>query len=178
MLIINIYYYRKLLTMKYTIVFLFISASYIFGQENINSDKINIGSKRQLFIDNYLLEKISDGVQLQMHNPIPKGIAIKHDSPWEGNGSAYHSVFMDGDIYRMYYRGRQMDIDSLLRKMDISTHYYCYAESTDGINWTKPNLGLYEFNGSKENNIILASKEFVDFNFKMGDNASFFKDEN
>ncbi len=31
----------------------------------------------------------------------------------------------------------------------------CYAESRDGIHWTKPNLGLVEVNGSKANNVIL-----------------------
>jgi hypothetical protein len=30
----------------------------------------------------------------------------------------------------------------------------CYAESRDGITWTKPKLGLFEFEGSMENNII------------------------
>ena len=31
----------------------------------------------------------------------------------------------------------------------------CYAESRDGTHWTRPKLGLVEFEGSKENNIIL-----------------------
>ena len=31
----------------------------------------------------------------------------------------------------------------------------CYAESKDGVNWTKPDLGLVEFNGNKKNNICL-----------------------
>ena len=30
----------------------------------------------------------------------------------------------------------------------------CYAESDDGLTWTKPNLGLFEFNGNPNNNII------------------------
>src|SRR5262249_7240453 len=30
----------------------------------------------------------------------------------------------------------------------------CYAESRDGIHWTKPDLGLFEFDGSKHNNIV------------------------
>ena len=30
----------------------------------------------------------------------------------------------------------------------------CYAESKDGIHWTKPDLGLFEFDGSKKNNIV------------------------
>ena len=29
-----------------------------------------------------------------------------------------------------------------------------YAESDDGINWVKPNLGIFTFNGSRDNNII------------------------
>ena len=30
----------------------------------------------------------------------------------------------------------------------------CYATSTDGIHWKKPNLGLVEYNGNKDNNIV------------------------
>jgi len=38
-------------------------------------------------------------------------------------------------------------------------HYLCLAESRDGITWTKPSLGLYEFQGSKDNNIISAAED-------------------
>jgi hypothetical protein len=31
---------------------------------------------------------------------------------------------------------------------------FCYAESTDGIVWTKPDLGLFSYNGSTANNIL------------------------
>ena len=30
----------------------------------------------------------------------------------------------------------------------------CYAESNDGIKWEKPNLGIFKFNGSGNNNIV------------------------
>jgi len=72
------------------------------------------------------------------------------DQPWESNGPGYTTVFNDSGIYRMYYhtnpRGRGNDNDE--------TQVTCYAESKNGINWYKPNIGLYEFNDSKENNII------------------------
>lgn len=35
----------------------------------------------------------------------------------------------------------------------------CYAESKDGIHWTKPELGLVEYNGSKANNICQIEAE-------------------
>ncbi|GIS61898.1 MAG: hypothetical protein CM1200mP2_41230 [Planctomycetaceae bacterium] len=62
-------------------------------------------------------------------------------------------VFRDGDLYRMYYRGS----DVIYTKDGFSTprpEVACYAESPDGIHWTRPDLGLFEFNGSKKNNII------------------------
>jgi hypothetical protein len=36
----------------------------------------------------------------------------------------------------------------------------CYAESPDGIHWTKPELGITTVNGSKHNNVILADPAF------------------
>ena len=41
----------------------------------------------------------------------------------------------------------------------VADWFSCYAESTDGIRWTKPELGIIEFQGSKKNNIILAGKD-------------------
>jgi hypothetical protein len=30
-----------------------------------------------------------------------------------------------------------------------------YAESEDGVDWVKPNLGLVEYHGGRENNLLL-----------------------
>jgi hypothetical protein len=48
--------------------------------------------------------------------------------------------------------------------------YACYAESKDGRNWVKPDLGLFEFAGSRKNNIVWAAKSL--------DNFTPFKDPN
>ncbi|OYZ31869.1 MAG: hypothetical protein B7X86_07585 [Sphingobacteriales bacterium 17-39-43] len=156
-----------------------INNNQVNGQQLIKNPEIDIGSKRQLFVDNYLIQAISGEAEIELHNPVPGEIVLKHDAPWEGNSSVYHSVFKDGEIYRMYYRGSQIDIDSVAKKISGSHPiFFCYAESKDGINWVKPNLGLYEYKGSKKNNIILANTNFKDLQLKVGDNASFFKDEN
>lgn len=52
----------------------------------------------------------------------------------------------------MYYRGAHWDVAA---KKEAHPEFTCYAESRDGLKWEKPKLGLFEFNGSKENNIIL-----------------------
>jgi len=115
------------------------------------SDAIDIGSRRELMVDDFLVDH-RDGVTLQLQKPIAREIAVVHDAPWEGNICGYHTVFRDGDLYRMYYRGSHYDDEtSELGHAEVT----CYAESRDGIHWEKPELGLVEFAGSKANNIIL-----------------------
>jgi hypothetical protein len=43
------------------------------------------------------------------------------------------------------------------KRAQLKTHecVVCYAESDDGITFTKPNLGLFDFNGEKNTNIVL-----------------------
>ena len=121
---------------------------------------IDIGSRRELFVDDLLIES-AGGVRLQLHRPRPAGKALIFDKPWEGNTSLYVTVFEDGDRYRMYYRGSvhpDYVIRSKVRPGETipadHPQLTAYAESRDGIEWTKPSLGLYEFNGSKENSIV------------------------
>ncbi len=115
---------------------------------------LDIGSRRELLVDDYLIERLTGGTALRMHPPVPREVALVADAPWEGNGSLYATVLQDGDRYRMYYRGGHYRLTpqeyTAARPLVI-----CYAESTDGVHWTKPELGLCEFGGSKANNILL-----------------------
>ena len=90
---------------------------------------------------------------LRLHRPTPQNVVLVTDAPWEGNGTNYVTVFQDGAKYRMYYRGSHY---SYLGGKDRpnTCDLYCYAESPDGIHWTKPELGLFAWNGSKQNNIV------------------------
>jgi len=114
-----------------------------------------IGDRRELFVDDTLIESVSGGARLRLHHPVPQEIVIEHDAPWEGSGSSYHSIFQDGDLYRMYYKA--WDLTAYIGGNKDIQHFCAYAESDDGIHWRKPNLGLHEFRGSKDNNILKAS---------------------
>ncbi len=115
---------------------------------------IEIGDRLELFLDGQLIGKLSGGAAQRLHHPTPQEVAIVFDAPWEGSGCGYHSVFQDGDLYRMYYRGWQLTVEG---KKLTQPHppVTCYAESRDGIHWTKPRLKRQPFEGSKDNNIIL-----------------------
>lgn len=116
-----------------------------------NEKPINIGDRLELFVDHYLIDKLSGDAELRLHQPIRREIAIAGDEPWEGNSCGYFTVFKDGDIYRMYYRGGEQKLKGEEKPHESVT---CYAESNDGIHWIKPHFNLFEYNGSKENNII------------------------
>lgn len=136
-----------------------------------------IGSRRELFVDDFLIGELTGGAARRLHHPQPRELAIVHDAPWEGSGSGYHSIFRDGDRYRMYYKAWHLDVRD--GKVNTSTHplFCCYAESDDGIHWRKPQLGLHEFNGSKANNIVLASGKLGPLNIDPG-HPAIFKDDN
>lgn len=119
---------------------------------------LDIGSRRELFVDGSLVGSIRGAAELRLHHPTPQDIAIIHDAPWEGSVSQYHVIFRDADRYQMYYRGQHLNIHR--RPEEGPGHpehqdVLAYAESIDGIRWTKPLLRLHEFGGSLDNNISL-----------------------
>lgn len=122
-------------------------------------EPLDVGSRRELFVDGALVGKLSGEARWQLHQPTPQEIVLVHDAPWEGSGSGYHSVFHDGERYRMYYKAWHLDVTA--ERVTTNSHpgYCCYAESDDGIHWRKPNLGLHEFKGSKDNNITIATEK-------------------
>ena len=136
-----------------------------------------IGSRRELFVDDFLIGELVGGAARLLHHPQPRELALVHDAPWEGSGSGYHSIFRDGERYRMYYKAWHLDVKD--GKVNTSTHplFCCYAESDDGIRWHKPELGLHEFQGSKANNIVLVSGKLGPLNIDPG-HPAVFKDDN
>ena len=115
------------------------------------AEPVDIGSRLEPLVDDHLIESLA-GVMQVLHEPVRREVVVMHDQPWEGNCCAYHTVFQDGDLYRMYYRGWQSG--ALSNGIPAHDPVVCYAESKDGIHWTKPDLGLFEFRGSKRNNIV------------------------
>ena len=128
----------------------------LLGGNGIAAEPVNIGSRRELFIDKHLVETMTGAARLQLHRPRKTDDVFVHDTAWEGNRSMYHTVFRDGDIYRMYYRGSEITVDG--KGYGIPYNVTCYAESRDGIHWRRPELGLVSFRGSTKNNIILSGE--------------------
>ncbi|UCF15022.1 MAG: hypothetical protein JSW59_16560 [Phycisphaerales bacterium] len=112
-----------------------------------------INDRWELLVDDYIIDRMKGEIELRLHSPTVQEVVLTHDKPWEGNTSGYHTIFKDGEICRMYYRGWNHDDKT---QKQLHPALVCYAQSRDGIHWERPNLGLVDFRESKENNIILS----------------------
>jgi len=102
---------------------------------------ITLDATRQLFLDDYLIAE-SENVARRVHavekhtaNPV-----LRATEPWEGGVAIlYGSVLRDGGKYRAWYH---------------AAGNVGYAESDDGVRWTKPRLGIVEVEGEDTNLVI------------------------
>jgi hypothetical protein len=120
----------------------------------------------QLLVDDHLIENrfdekfISSTVPHVLHAPQRTARPILDaDRPWEmGLGVAYPSVVFDAEAntFRMYY----MVYHEPMRQPGYPPggYFLAYAESDDGLAWTKPVLGLHPWAGSTRTNIVMVGE--------------------
>lgn len=152
-----------------------------------SAQPVEIGDGLQVMWEDRVVDAAKTTAPRVLHHPVNRGTVMIWDKPWEGGGTesvtVVNDVGADGKpLYRMYYIGWDMYGDVFGRngkggqKAENpmgSMLQSCYAESRDGLVWTRPNLGLVEFNGSKENNILMDDRTP-----NWGSGIVFFKDEN
>ena len=122
------------------------------------SESMRIGGYRQLFVDDHVVERRINcrrefnQVEKASFNPI-----IVCDKPWErGEGWYIERMTLIDDPHYGLLRAWYETIKTY--KDRPSETYMCYATSQDGVHWHKPNLGIVEFDGSKDNNIVAHPK--------------------
>jgi len=128
------------------------------GQDR-DAAALAVGLQRQLFVDGYVIDSM-DGVRLELGRPRDEGAVFHFDEPWEGPFSGYSTILHDTDRFLLYYRGLpEAGGDGTDRETT------CVALSDDGVTWTRPVLGVFEVDGSSENNVVLAHAAPVSHNF-------------
>lgn len=106
--------------------------------------EIDVGSRKQLFIDRRFIAA-SENVTFAMNPPEKHGIVLQAEYPWEAGWiGAGDTIIDDAGQYRMWYRCMARGKDGKLGR-----NSFCYAESTDGIHWKKPMLGLTKWPGDE-----------------------------
>ena len=143
------------------LVLLLLSGQFLQAEHHNAEKPLDIGTRLELFVDDYLIDSMTGEVDLKLHTTSSAGRVLDFYKPWEGTTCFYVSVVHGEGLYRMYYRGHSLPsaiAPSLVTPGETVVPEHkevtCYAESRDGRIWTKPSLGIVEFQGSKDNNII------------------------
>jgi hypothetical protein len=119
------------------------------------SAQVQVGSQKQLFLDDYIIESMEPGVYQLLNQPVkhPDNPLIRLGAEWERKGALSHGgdagkVFFDDErgVYRFY--GWMID-------WGTDKRFLFYAESKDGIHWVKPKLGQVNYLGHDTNFISL-----------------------
>lgn len=108
-----------------------------------------VGPEKLLFVDDAAVETMA-GLDRTLHSPVKReeNPLLIPEEPWETNGRFFvpFDVLREGEKLRVWY--------GCYRKSDNKLTFTCVADSTDGTHWDRPRLGLYDFEGSKDNNIV------------------------
>ena len=88
-------------------------------------------------------------------NPILKP-TFKPGTPDEGGAMQHGTVLLDDGRFRMWYTGWEIPGHGPVPLEKNWDHYVhvCYAESDNGIDWQRVNLGLVEYMGNRNNNLV------------------------
>ena len=109
---------------------------------------------RQLFLDDHAVEQM-EGVTRVLHRPEKQGPVLRADvGRGQNDVQARNAPHWNPEkqVWEWFYWGYyEVPEHGPYARTDWFVN--CYATSTDLVNWEKPSLGLYEWNGSKENNI-------------------------
>jgi len=118
------------------------------------AEPVEIGTAPQFFVDDYMVDN-RFAIKYK-HNEVVRRFhpPVKHEAnPLLVDDGSYSNVIFDDQLrrFRMWYQV----FDRSGKSEGESTRYaIAYAESPDGIHWERPNLGLYQWKGTRENNVV------------------------
>jgi hypothetical protein len=120
----------------------------VFDYHRRMTAPLSIGTRRELFVDDTLIERMSNA-ELRLSHPERREVVFAGGAPWEDNTVGAYSLVQTESAIRLYYRAAIPDLKN------EGVCILAMAESTDdGKSFHRPDLGLVEFQGSKHNNIL------------------------
>lgn len=116
---------------------------------------LDLGAAKHLTWNHRLFEQVA-GVTFEMQRPHVSGERLlTGDRPWESwQMGGMSSLLHENGKFRLWY-----GVSHGIRNGE--EYAVAYAESDDGLHWTKPDLGLVEYEGSRQNNLVVGYSSVV-----------------
>jgi hypothetical protein len=121
---------------------------------DLPQEPVEIGQLPQFFVDDYIvdnrwsLKPKKEEVVRAFHPPVKASV-----NPVIPDGAGYVTAARDADTgkLRLWYQTHHRTIKG---GEEGNAYAVAYAESPDGQTWIRPQLGLHEWQGTKQNNIV------------------------
>lgn len=151
---------KKLLKIGFIAIIIAFTINLTSCKDKVQTRSVaDISDNWQLFVDDYWIAN-SSNTTMTLHQPEkhPDNPLIRGDVPWEQTPYCFGTVIYDEEVslFKIWYQSYNYGLPVEERTPIL------YATSKDGIEWTRPNLGIIEFNGSNENNIVLQNYGYHD----------------
>ncbi len=108
---------------------------------------------------NYFPQDMPRGIRLSVQEAVLTEPVFQLEQRWERSSVHYPAIIREPDRFRLWYLAYPDVDDPWVKAGNIPGKYpilWCYAESSDGYHWERPELGIYSFDGSTANNIMMA----------------------
>ncbi len=130
---------------------LIVASIVVFSRFSLGAEYI--GGAKQLFIDDRIIDSLG-GAQRVFKQAVKTQPLVSASTGWETKRSlAYPTVRREAmNSWKMWYRAAS----------PMGERIICYATSTDGITWTKLNLGIYPHHGGNNNIVLIGKETFLD----------------
>lgn len=90
------------------------------------------------------------GVQIVASPALRTGPILRRDQPWEDGSEIITTLIQEQGRYRAWATMSWGDLKGR------GQPFFCYYESVDGLRWERPNCGIIEYRGNRDNNLLLA----------------------
>lgn len=122
----------------------------------IAADDFDEMKARTLFAFDNVAIPHTQNLRLEMRQPVRHAAnpVVQRGAPGSVDAHGvqfYGSIIKEDGKYRLWYVAFDDEVKS---KAPSARWRAAYAESKDGVTWTKPNLSLVEFHGNKDNNLV------------------------
>src|SRR5689334_19213202 len=113
-----------------------------------------MASQTELFLDDHLIE-MAASVTRRIHRPHKHLLnpVIRPEAWWEANDMIPYATLYDEDekLFKMWCR---CGSDDPKRWVDGNAAFTAYYTSKDGVHWERPKLGMFDFNGRQDHNVV------------------------
>ncbi|OPZ27547.1 MAG: hypothetical protein BWZ02_01601 [Lentisphaerae bacterium ADurb.BinA184] len=120
---------------------------------NAISTVLHIGSRRELFVDDDLIERFEGGAALKLHPPKREEVVFQVQGALENACSGVYSVLVEHEgHYLLYYRGHYPLGDAGGDASGQQTAQVAVSE--DGRHFRRPALGIFDLGDGGRNNVV------------------------